>query len=91
MFEHHRNTDEPGEQLQRLLTGSQIIKNCSVSTDGLGNRTIQVIVDEDEAANLCREQIHGLVEQALQAANAHLDADERVDDWKIIEDPNQLS
>lgn len=91
MFEHDQDKAETGERLKQLLTGSLIIRSCTISADSTGNRRILITIDEDEAANLCREQIHGLVEQAVQAANSRLPEDKRIDRWTIVEDQIALS
>jgi len=91
MFEHDQNKAETDERFKQLLTGSLIIKSCSFSADGIGDRRILITIDEDEAANLCREQIHGLVEQAVQSANSRLPGDKRIDRWTIVEDHGPFS
>jgi hypothetical protein len=73
------------EMIEDLLKASTLIADCSVTFGSDGRNLALIVVNEAEAANMCREQIDGLLEQAVLQANRRLPPDEHLVGWKVVE------
>jgi hypothetical protein len=51
---------------------------------GDGDRVALVAIDDAEAANMCREQIEGSVEQAVSRANSLVSSGEKIERFVIV-------
>lgn len=71
--------------IENLVKASHLISHCFVYGDGRSYCVALVTINETEAANMCHEQIHGLVEQAVAGANAHVSSSEQIKRWKILD------
>ncbi len=69
-----------------LLKSSPIVGDCTFSEASPGLSVAIISIDHDEAANMCPEQVHGLIKQAIREANIRLAADKRIHQWKILND-----
>ena len=73
------------ELVENLVKESYLISHCMVYGDGKDYCVALITIDETEAANMCVEQIDGLVEQAVAKANARLSSSEQIKRWKILD------
>lgn len=53
--------------------------------DGKSYCVALITINEVEAANMCPEQIHGLVEQSVARANARVSTSEQIKRWTILD------
>ena len=66
-----------------LVEKSHVISRCEIYHDEESNCVALITIDDDEAANMCDEQIHGLVEQAIAATNPYVSGSEQIKRWTI--------
>ncbi len=71
--------------VENLVKESHLISHCMVYGDGKSYCVALITINESEAANMCVEQIQGLVEQAVARANARLSSSERIKRWKLLD------
>ncbi len=83
------NKDEFQEMGRKVMDLSPIVRRCTIQRGASGFGLALISLDDDEAANMCREQIDGLIEQAVQKANANLATDRRILGWQIVSDDMQ--
>jgi len=72
------------ELVENLVKESYLISHCMVYGDGKDYCVALITIDETEAANMCVEQIDGLVEQAVAHANSRVSISEQIRRWKIL-------
>jgi long-chain acyl-CoA synthetase len=71
--------------VENLVKESHLISHCMVYGDGKSYCVALITINESEAANMCVEQIQGLVEQAVARANACLSSSEQIKRWKLLD------
>jgi long-chain acyl-CoA synthetase len=71
--------------VENLVKESHLISHCMVYGDGKSYCVALITINETEAANMCVEQVDGLVEQAVAKANARLSSSEQIKRWKILD------
>lgn len=71
--------------IENFVRESHIISHCFVYGDGRSYCVALVTINETETANMCREEIQGLVEQAVQRANAHVSSSEQIKQFVILD------
>ena len=71
--------------VENLVKESDLISHCILYGDGGSDCIALITIDETEAANMCVEQIEGLVQQAVARANARLSTSEQIRCWKILD------
>jgi long-chain acyl-CoA synthetase len=71
--------------IENLVRESHLISHCFVHGDGKSYCVALISINEAEAANMCREQIQGLVEQAVQKANARVSSNEQIKRFAILD------
>jgi len=71
--------------VENLVKESHLISHCMVYGDGKSYCVALITINETEAANMCVEQIDGLVEQAVARANSRLSTTEQIKRWKILD------
>ncbi|MEQ1763476.1 MAG: AMP-binding protein [Pyrinomonadaceae bacterium] len=71
--------------VENLVKESHLISQCMVYGDRKSYCVALITVNEAEAANMCVEQIHGLVEQSVARANARLSNSEQIKRWIILD------
>jgi long-chain acyl-CoA synthetase len=71
--------------IENLVKESHLISHCFVHGDGRNYCVALITINENEAANMCHEQIEGLVEQAVQKANSRVSSTEQIKRWKILD------
>jgi long-chain acyl-CoA synthetase len=72
------------ELVENLVKESYLISHCMVYGDGKDYCVALITIDETEAANMCVEQIDGLVEQAVAHANSRVSVSGQIRRWKIL-------
>lgn len=75
--------------VENLVKESHLISHCYVHGDGHSYCVALITINDAEAANLCREEIAGLVQQAVENANRRLSTSEQIKRFKIL--ANDLS
>jgi hypothetical protein len=89
----HRKTESlgPGPSfsgatpaVEDLIEESRLVGRCLVHQVGDGDRVALVAIDDAEAANMCREQIEGSVEQAVSRANSLASSGEKIERFVIV-------
>jgi long-chain acyl-CoA synthetase len=73
------------EGVENLVKESHLISHCVVYGDGKDYCVALITIDETEAANMCVEQIDGLVEQAVAHANSRVSGIEQINRWKVLD------
>jgi long-chain acyl-CoA synthetase len=71
--------------IENIVRESHLISHCFVYGDGRSYCVALVTINENEAANMCREQIRGLVEQAVQRANSRVSSSEQIKRFVILD------
>jgi long-chain acyl-CoA synthetase len=71
--------------VENLVKESHLISHCMVYGDGKSYCVALITINETEAANMCVEQIDGLVEQAVARANSRVSSTEQIKRWKILD------
>jgi len=71
--------------VENLVKESHLISHCMVYGDGKSYCVALITINETEAANMCVEQIHGLVEQSVARANASVSSSEQIKRWTILD------
>jgi long-chain acyl-CoA synthetase len=70
--------------MENLVKESHLISNCFVHGDGRSYCVALITVNENESANMCREQVYSLVEQAVNKANSRVSSSEQIKRWTIL-------
>jgi long-chain acyl-CoA synthetase len=71
--------------IENLVKESHLISHCMVHGDGRSYCVALITINESEAANMCREEIQGFVEQAVQRANSRVSSSEQIKRFTIID------
>ena len=71
--------------VENLVKESHLISHCMVHGDGRSYCVALITINETEAANMCREEIQGLVEQAVQRANSRVSSTEQIKRFTILD------
>ena len=71
--------------IENYVKESHLISHCFLYGDGRSYCVALVTINEAEAANMCKEQIHGLVEQAVNKANGRVSSTEQIKRWVILD------
>lgn len=71
--------------VENLVKESHLISHCFLYGDGRSYCVALITINENEAANMCREQIDGLVEQAVHNANRRVSSSEQIKRWTILD------
>ncbi len=71
--------------IENLVKESHLISHCMVHGDGRSYCVALITINETEAANMCREEIQGLVEQAVQRANSRVSNSEQIKRFTILD------
>lgn len=71
--------------VENLVKESHLVSHCFLYGDGYSYCVALITINENEAAGMCREQIAGLVNAAVEQANARLSGPERIKKYKILE------
>lgn len=71
--------------VENLIKESNLIGDCMVYGDGRDYCVALITIDETEAANMCVEQIDGLVDQAVAYANSRISGIEHIKRWKVLD------
>ncbi len=71
--------------MEGLIKESHLVSNCFVYGDGRNYLTALITINEDEAANMCGEQITGLIDQAVQKANSRVSGSGQIKRWTILD------
>jgi long-chain acyl-CoA synthetase len=71
--------------VENLVKESHLISHCMLYGDGRSYCVALITVNETEAANMCREEIQGFVEQAVQRANSRVSSSEQIKRFTILD------
>jgi long-chain acyl-CoA synthetase len=71
--------------IENLVKESHLISHCMVHGDGRSYCVALITINESEAANMCREEIQGFVEQAVQRANSRVSSSEQIKRFTILD------
>ncbi len=71
--------------VENLVKESHLISHCMVYGDGKSYCVALITINETEAANMCAEQIEGLVGQSVARANARVSTSEQIKRWTILD------
>ena len=71
--------------VENLVKESHLISHCMVHGDGRSYCVALITINETEAANMCREEIQGLVEQAVHRANSRVSNSEQIKRFTILD------
>ena len=71
--------------VENLVKESHLISHCMVHGDGRSYCVALITINETEAANMCREEIQGFVEQAVQRANSRVSNSEQIKRFTILD------
>jgi long-chain acyl-CoA synthetase len=71
--------------VENLVRESHLVSHVYVHGDGRSYCVAVITVNEAEAANMCREEIQGLVEQAVQKANSRVSSSEQIKRFVILD------
>lgn len=69
--------------IENIVRESHLVSHCFVYGDGSSYCVALITVNLAEAANMCREEIRGLVEQAVQKANSRVSSSEQIKRFSI--------
>lgn len=71
--------------IENIVKESHLVSNCFVYGDGRSYCVALITINPDEAANMCREEIGGLIDQTIQRANARVSSSEQIKRFRILE------
>ncbi len=71
--------------VENYVKESHLISHCFLYGDGRSYCVALITINVNEAASMCREQIEGLVEQAVEQANARVSSSEQIKRFVILE------
>ena len=71
--------------VENLVKESHLISHCMVYGDGRSYCVALITINETEAANMCREEIQGTVEQAVRRANSRVSSSEQIKKFVILD------
>lgn len=71
--------------MENIVKESHLVSHCFVYGDGRSYCVALITVNETEAANMCREEIRGIVEQAVERANARVSSSEQIKRFVILD------
>ncbi len=71
--------------VENLVKASHLISQCFVYGDGRSYCVALITINENEAANMCHEEIQGMVEQAVAQANARVSSSEQIKRFTILD------
>ena len=71
--------------VEDLVKESELVSHCMVYSSGRNYCVALITIDETAVANMCPEQIFGLVEQAVAYANARVSGSEQITRWTILD------
>ncbi|MFT3746510.1 MAG: AMP-dependent synthetase/ligase [Pyrinomonadaceae bacterium] len=71
--------------VENYVKESHLISHCFLYGDGRSYCVALITINETEAANMCAEQITGLVEQAVSRANQRVSSSEQIKRWRILD------
>ena len=71
--------------VENYVKESHLISHCFLYGDGRSYCVALITINLNEAASICREQIEGLVDQAVAVANARVSSSEQIKRFVILE------
>jgi long-chain acyl-CoA synthetase len=71
--------------VENFVKESHLISHCILYGDGRSYCVALITINEAEAANMCREEIQGFVEQAVQRANSRVSSSEQIKRFTILD------
>jgi long-chain acyl-CoA synthetase len=71
--------------IENVVRESHLVSHCFVYGDGHSYCVALISINQTEAANMCREEITGLVEQAVKKANSRFSSSEQIKLFKILD------
>ncbi|MBK7934348.1 MAG: long-chain fatty acid--CoA ligase [Acidobacteria bacterium] len=71
--------------IENFVKESHLISHCFLFGDGRSYCVALITINVNEAASMCREQIEGLVDQAVAAANARVSSSEQIKQFVILD------
>ena len=71
--------------IENFVRESPLISQCFVHADGKSYCVALITINETEAANMCREEIAGFVEQAVHNANSRVSSSEQIKRFVILD------
>lgn len=71
--------------IENYVKESHLVSQCFVYGDNRSYCVALITINETESANMCHEQIHGLIEAALNKANGRVSNSEQIKRWAILD------
>ena len=78
------STAASGSAVADLIERSPLVEQCRVFGGEDTDREALITVDQSESANMCREQIAGLIAEIIAAANSSVPDREKISRWEIV-------
>ena len=71
--------------VENLVKESHLVSHCFVHGDGRSYCVALITINKNEAAGMTEQQVHSLVEQAVQKANSRVSSSEQIKRWKVLD------